>query len=809
LSSLKTYRDIDIFSSSKSSILMFKNYLKTSLRYFIRNKKYVFINVAGLSIGVACCIIAYINFDFSNSFDAIHRNARDIYRLNLKYYSNGELIKSGIAPLPLYSLTKDNIPEVKNIVRYGEEKITLRSDTKSFGVNIAFTDPEFLDMFGFQFLHGNPSVLSDKTTMILTEKIARKYFGKTDVIGETFTTVINDQPTDYKVGAIILTPPSNGSFQFEVIAHVDKLFDYFKIDAFSAWDYNFLMFLHIPDKSKVDGVFKEIEEYNKQGTQYIDTGLELYPYPEPFYEMSTRPRYKHYWLNRGMPKYSVGLPLVLAIAILIIACINFTNTTIAIASRRLKEFGIRKVIGGVRIQLITQLLIEGLLISILALAFGLLLAELLTPYYSNMWPFLDLKLTYRQNAEFIGFLVLLLTFTALLAGGYPALYISKFQPASILKGQSVLEGSNWFVKGLLFIQFLVSIIMVVVAAGFLGNYFFQKDFKLGFNSDGVLYHYLNNGDEVSLLKSELLKLPKVKLIEGTAKNIYNLEEYQKFTVDSHELRADVIRAGPGYLDMLEIELLMGRNFISNSIGDQRESILINEAFAEESGWTELLGNEVRYNDSIKYYVIGVFRNIYSRGLSSAINPMALLYENPENYRQIMVKANATDLVDVEHKFGEIFREKFPYREYSPRYMDESVRRALELNKNVIFVFLFLGGVTLLLTGTGLYSLVSMNIARRTKEIGIRKVLGAKISDIVWQLNSRMAALLFFSFILGLPLGKLFADFLMKTVFFYHRPLNLFYLTLSIIIVLIVLFMSIAGKIRKSAIENPVNALRSE
>jgi ABC-type antimicrobial peptide transport system permease subunit len=260
---------------------------------------------------------------------------------------------------------------------------------------------------------------------------------------------------------------------------------------------------------------------------------------------------------------------------------------------------------------------------------------------------------------------------------------------------------------------------------------------------------------------------------------------------------------------MDISLVEGRNFEDNSVTDQTESILINESFVHNLGWTDPIGKEVIYNDTAKFFVIGVFRDIYQNGFFNAIRPMVIMNDDPGRYRQIMLKVNTTDLNKVKEKFGVLYQEVFPNRRYNPRYMDEAVKRALEINTNGISVFLFLGITSLLLTATGLYSLISMNIAKRTKELGVRKILGARTMDLLWLLNYHFAILLIIAFLIGLPLGKYSSDFLMDIVFHYFKPLNVINLVLAAIIILIVFAISIASKLKNTVKENPVIALRAE
>lgn len=788
---------------------MIRNYLKTTLRYFLKNKKHVLINLFGIGIATACCIIAFINFQFSDNFDGQHSRLKEIYRLNMKYFNNGEEMKVGIVPLPLYDLTKENVNNIENITRLGEERMLMRAEGELFPVRVGFADPAFFEMFEFEFLYGNPESINDLSALIITESVAIRYFGRVDVVGESFTGHANDDKLDFKIGGVIKDLPLNGSFGFEAITNIQAFFNYKDVDPTHSWEFPYLMLAHIPNPGKVSQVFTEIDHYLDEGLRLNDYELNMDVYPEPMYGMQARPRFRSYWLRRGMPDKAVSVPLLLSIAVLLIACINFTNTTVSIASQRLKEIGIRKVMGGLQSQLIFQFLTESIVICLLSLGLGLILAEIFLPIYSNMWPWLDLKIVYSENLPFFGFLIGLLAVTALLAGGYPAFYISKFKPTSILKGQTVLIGANWFTKSLLLFQFVVSVLMIVNTVGFWSNSRYQTKKDLGFYSEGIFYQYFSNGEEVQFFKQELEKYPQVKGVTGSYNNIYNMDTYWKFEVEGFEIRSDIIRTSADYVDFMEMEIIKGRNFQENSETDRQQSVLINESFADKLGGEDVVGKEMIFEDSLKYYVVGVFKDIYSSSFFRPIRPLALMYADDTLNRQLIVKVDINNLEQVEAHMESLFRETFPNRLFNPQYLDEEVKRATETNQNALGIFMFLGIVSLLLTGTGLYSLISMNIAKKTKEIGIRKVLGADVGNIVKHLNMQFIVLLIIALVVGLPLGKIIVNYLISTLFFYHQPVSFSTLFISLFIMVALAIISVAGQVNRAIRENPINSLRSE
>ncbi len=789
---------------------MINNYFTIIRRYLVKNKQHVFINIAGLSIAIACCVLAYLNFTFSENFDGQHTKIREVYRLNMESTRTGLTGKFGIAPLALYDVTKSNIPDVDGITRYMREGVYIKSNDDLFSISLTMTDPDFFEMLDFKPLYGDPTGIKDFATLNLTEETALKVFGRTDVVGEDVELVVNDEVMMFKVGSVLENTPLNGSFTFDASSNIEAYLNYKKVNGKDNWDDPLMMFLHIKDPTKVAKVFDVLTTYAKQNIE--EEGVTLKAYPEVLYGLADRSRIervKHHWLNSGMPKKAVTIPLIMAVVILIIACINFTNTTIAISSQRLKEIGIRKVMGGVKSQLIIQFMIEGIVLCAISLIFGLLLAELLVPYYSGMWNWIDLKIQYSQNISFLLFLVTLVFGTAIVASLYPAFYLSNFNPSKILKGTAVLKDSSWVTRGLLAVQFFFSIIIGVVAVGFWQNGDFQTHKSLGFNPNGVFYHYLRDGHEVEMVKKEMAKYPFVKGMEGATNNIHDIYYERRYSNHEALFTVEEMITDAGYLDFMEIKLLDGRDFKKHSETDVSSSILVNQALVDEMGWENPFNETLIGYDSVEYHVIGIVDNFLVNGFWNKVSPLVIRCSDEKNFKEIMIKTNPEDMEQAENKLGEIYSSLFPNRLYNPGEMDEEIARANKTNANVLKVFGFLGIVSFLLTGTALYSLITLRISSKTKELGIRKVLGASAYHIILKITMAFTLIIGGSALIGFPLGKKVSDLLLGTLYYYHSNISMGLLLLFLITILVMVGVVISGKIWGVLRRNPVESLRSE
>jgi cell division protein FtsX len=494
----------------------------------------------------------------------------------------------------------------------------------------------------------------------------------------------------------------------------------------------------------------------------------------------------------------------------LIAIFNLTNTAVAISSRRLKEIGIRKVMGSTRKHLIIQFIGETAIICFLALVVGVLLENfLLMPAFNALWPEFNLTADYFGKPNFTIFLILTLIFTSLLAGSYPAFYISKFQPTSILKGTLKFGGTNYFTRTLLCLQFAISLAGIVCSFAFTDNATFQRDFDMGFDRQGIVFTNVNGRSEFETYRNALEGNPDIISITGTQNHLYRSGFNDPIKHGDKEIEVDILDISEGYMSAIGIKLKEGRNFETDSETDRKESVIITEGLARKLGMLEPIGKEIAWMDTVKYYVVGVVQDIYNNGMWETMDPVMFRYASKDNVNHILVKAPADKLIAVnqymEAKWKEIFTDKM----YFGNYMDEEMVEADTVNSNLVKMFVFLGVVALILSATGLFTLVSLNIIKKMKEIGVRKVLGASVGNITKVINKEFVVILLISSVLGGALGWWMSAMLMGSIWDYYQEVTVTSMIISAAILFVASALSIGYKIYKTTRLNPAHVLRDE
>lgn len=792
---------------------MIKNYLLITLRSMAKNKLFIIINVFGLGISIACCIVAYFNYDFNLSFDGHHKNAGIIYRVNSVREFQNEQTSYGYVPIALGNVIKQNIPDVQSVVRYSPGGGNFRVGTELFQSNVQYVDPAFFSLFTFDFIEGSGD-LSDKGKICISDKLSTKYFGNEKALGKSITQMLDSGKTkEYVVSGVFKHQPSNSSFYGESYSHYDNYFDADPILNENSWKYRNTLFIQVNDSKRLGAIEEQLQSYvgnnNKIREDFIIRKFEL----DPFVGMAVRDGYEEKpgtWTQEGSPIAAVVGIGMMGIFVLLIACFNLTNTAVAISSRRLKEIGIRKVMGSSRKHLIFQFIGETTFICFISLIVGLLLGEfVLIPAFNELWPDLQLITDYFGRPNFLIFMVATLAFTSLLAGSYPAFYISKFQPTSILKGTLKFGGTNYFTRTLLTLQFAISLIAIVCSFAFTDNARFQREFDLGFNKNGLVYTRVANRSEYETYRNALAGNPDIISIAGSEHHVYSSSFNDPIKHEDKEIEVDILDVGEDYLGTVGLTLKEGRNFVKDSESDRKEAVIITEGLARKFDLAEPLGKEIIWMDTVKYYVVGVVKDIYNRGLWEKMEPIMFRYGPKDKVSHILVSVPADKLKSVNGFMEAKWKELFPNRLYNGRLMDEEMAEANTVNNNIVVMFVFLGIIALLLSATGLFTLVSLNIIKKMKEIGVRKVLGASMRSLSMVINREFIVILLVASVLGGFAGAWMSEMLMDSIWDYYQKATLTTLVVSAVILLATSVLSIGYKIYNTTRLNPANVLRDE
>jgi cell division protein FtsX len=792
---------------------MLKNFFLITVRSMMKNKLFIFINVVGMGVAIAYCIVAYFAYEFDATFDGVHKKGETIYRVSSVREFENQVTKFGYAPLPLRPVVEQNIKDVSKSTRYQFSWSNFKREDDLFESNLSYVDPDFFEMFTFDFIAGDSKAIHDVSSVLISNEMAVKLFGDAQTaFGKSITQVIGTQLKEVKVAAVFKTPPMNSSFYTrQAYLNYDNCKDEHASAVDDNWRQESTIFLQIDDPSAVARVRQQLQSYVQNNNQvredFIIREFDLDHLPSM--ARNDQAQRINSWTWSSPPPAAIVGTATMGTLILLLACFNLTNTAIAISSRRLKEIGIRKVMGGLRKQLIAQFIGETTLVCFCALLLGLVFAEALTEGWNVMWEYMRIEPHYLDNPPFLIFITAVLFFTGLLAGAYPAFYISNFQPISILKGKVKFGGTNHFTRTLLGLQFAISLISIVSAIAFLQNARFQKEYDLGFDVNGSVVAWLNSSEEVEVYRNSLQESTEIVSIAGASSGIFSNRNHEPVKHASKQLEVDIIEVGDHYLETMNLTLVAGRDFVRDSETDKRESIIISQNMASTFGWDNALGKEVIWKDTTKLYVVGVVKDVYTSGLWRTMEPLMIRYVGPERYSQIVVNAKAGDVSGVNKLMESKWKEIFPNRLYNGYMLAGDADEVNDVNKNIVSMFTFLGVIALMLTATGLFTLVSLNIIKRTKEIGVRKVLGASVGNITRIINTEFFVILLLASLAGSMLSYFAVDLLMNNIWTYYQGTDVVTFVSAISIMFIVSAAVVGYRVFSAASMNPVNTLRDE
>lgn len=795
-------------SKGQSRQAMLKNYLLITFRNLLKNKAFVLINMLGMGIAVACCITAWLNWDFSTNFDRNHVKAPTIYRVQAHFQEKSKQQRHALAPAPLGSIVAENFNDVDKVVRYTKASTSVRIGDEVFSTSLAYADEDFFNLFTFTLVDGSFEAFKEKTQMFISSDVALKYFNTTQAAGKQITQINQGELKEFNIGGVFEVQPLNSSFDFEAIVPWENK------PSDTDWKNSNTLFLQINDPSRITAITARLQSYiDPQNKALPDFKLTGY-YLQNFKTLASS-FHGDTWLSGeelrwGFPPSAVIGPGIMAIFLLLLACFNFTNISVAMAGRRLKEIGIRKTMGGIRLQLIAQFLGESIVLCFMAMIAGLLIAEVLVPAYNSLWPGVKLTMSYTSNAGFLVFLGVLLLFTALIAGMYPALYVSSFKPVVILKGKMKFGGTNWFTRTLLTFQFSISLLCMICGVAFIRNASYQRDYDIGYAKDGIITVNVANQLEFEAYTNLLQQNNDILAIAGSKGHVSDGVYKAALKYGTTELSAETVDTGDGYLKAMGIELIEGRGFQKDSETDKKESVLVSEEFVNRMGIKgSAIGKRLLLSDSIQLFIVGVTKDILTAGFWKPVEPVMLRYIGPERYSQMVVAAAPGKLLAVNDFMKAQWKEISPNTLYNGNYVDGNLRATAMINTNSVNIFGFLGVVAAVLSATGLFALLSLNILKRTKEIGVRKILGASAANIARVINTEFLAVLAIASLFGCGMGFLMGNKMMDAVWEYYKNIDLITLGVCVATLFFVAGISVAYKTIITSRVNPVSCLRSD
>lgn len=799
---------------------MIKNYLKVTLRNLLKNKVYVAINIIGLGLALACCIVAYLNSKTNWEFDKNHANIDNIYKIHNLRATQGELREYGRVPMPMANAIKNDFAGVDRVFRFESHTFTVRdvNQDKIFNSSVCYADPGFLESFTFPLISGDAKAYHELEKAVVTQTYAKKFFDDEDPIGKVLT-VFDDTGMSFNfiIAGVVEKAPQNSSVHFELLVAFENRFRMYDDNVKGNWkQFAQATFLYFNDPEKAKELEPLLSKYvpiqNEARIDFTISEFLLSPMNNHAH-ISNDVRWDN--LRDAMPVAATAAPQIMALLILLVACFNFTNTAIATSNRRLKEIGVRKVMGGSRKQLIAQFMAENLTVCLLAMVVSIGMATYLVPTYSALWEGMELEMNLTEDILLYVFLAILLVFTTVLAGLYPSLYISKYEPVSILRGSLSIGGAGRLTKFLLASQYTFTVIALFASVAFIQNAKYQETLDMGYNRDQIIGISLLNETQYQKMHASMLANPNIELV-SSAKNHIGRGDYGLTLKNQDiEIEADMLDVGTGYMETMGLEIVQGRSFLKNlEASDSKNSIIINEKMAEEFGWKEAVGKRMSANDSTTLTVVGVVKNFYMYGFWAPIVPVgirlkSMRFEDDGTYSFLVAKVNINNTKEVYGQLEEEWNNSIPTATFAGFYQDDLMREAKEINNNIVLIFGFLGVVAFVLSSLGLFTLVSINLIKRIKEIGVRKVLGGNVGHIIYLINKDYLILLLISSTLGVTLGYFVIDSMIASIFTHYKAMDMFTFGIPAVIIIVISLTIASLKTLQSATINPVNALRYE
>ncbi len=808
---------------------MFQNYLKITFRNLKRHKGYSAINIAGLAVGMACFILILLFSLYEFSYEVHHQNAERIYRVNVEQHLTDQVFYAQTSPVPLAEALYNELPEVVAFTRFQTLRTFLvrHEDNKYYENDVVFTDPGVLDMFTFPFLKGDKSTaLKEPSTVVITEDTATKYFGNQDPIGKSLD-VENDMvgKMSVMVTGVMMNHPKNSDIQFNLLISMESLRDLAPADAYwNNWiSQQIVSYIMLPETHSVADMEQKIAEVFAKHQRADDTRvLKL--------EQLKRMHLHSVVTNTGDIR-TIYIFMATGLLIMVIACINFMNLSTARSAKRAKEVGLRKVVGANRKQLIRQFFGETLLFSAFSMVLSLVLVYIFLPLLNDLTGQF-IRFSDIGRTEIILSLLGIVVLVGLFSGSYPALFLSAFRPTIVLKG--IFKGGrkgSAFRRVLVVSQFSITIALIICTFILGQQLRFMRNKALGFKKDQILVITNNSAEgsqNIQPLKTALMQDPRISGVCGSFHLPSSIGRYNNVTwegaPEGKQIELIFNSVDYDFIGTFEIGLIAGRNFSPEFPTDQRSArrsrgdsqdagaVIINEEAVRRFGWDDPIGKKVIqvFGESRYYYnVVGVVKDFHFSSLKNAIQPMNLFLSLDSN-RYVSVNMNTLDIPGTVAFIEETWNKIYPHLPMDYFFLDSVFERQYRSEERLRRLFGYFSALAIFIACLGLFGLASYAAEQRTKEIGIRKVLGSSVSGIIGLLSKEFTYLVLMANLLSWPAAYLVSRAWLNS-FAYRIDINgqLGYFLGAAVLALLIAGVTVSFQALRAAHANPIDSLRYE
>jgi putative ABC transport system permease protein len=799
---------------------MIRNYIKTAYRSLKKNKGFTVLNVLGLSVGLATCLLIVFYVVDESSYDRYNTNADRIFRVTEFVRLNGSEASYAPTEAPLLPVLKSSLPQIEKTAMLLPTSSLYLSPAKYYikkgnnniqEKNVVYAESGLFDVFTLPMIQGNPATaLSAPHSAVITESTAMKYFNRVDAVGQILT--INDTSL-YKVTGVIKDIPAQSHFNYDFFLSSSSIPEGATTNWFSSGVHNYLLLKSGTDIKKTESQIAAIELQHYPPAMSAN-GNYLHISLTPLLDIHLR-SVSEYELDKGGNIQYVYIFSAIAIFILLIACVNFMNLSTARSSNRAKEVGVRKVLGSARKSLIAQFLTESMLVTLASTIIAVVLAWAIMPLFNQMAA-KHLAFTLHTFTWLLPSLLVIVVVIGFLAGSYPAFVLSAFLPAEVLKGKVAKGFKGGFLRGFLVVfQFSISIFLIIGTLVIYNQLNYIRTKSLGYNRSQMLVIKNVNvlGKQAKILNNEIKQLPGVTsttmsgyLPTGEDRIITGL--FPEVPIDiKHDLLTAFWPVDENYISTLGIKLIAGRNFSSQMASDSL-AMIVNEAFVKKLGQKDPL-NQTLYRTSYglqKYHIIGVIKDFHFSSLKDEIKPLALYYS--EDRGAITARVKTADITGLMSQIESRWKDLTPNNQFSYSFMDADFDATYRSEQRIGTIFICFTTLAICIACLGLFGLAAYAAEQRNKEIGIRKVLGASVSTIVNMLSMDFIKLVFIAIIIASPAAWWAMNKWLEG-FAYRISIQWWIVALAGFTALFIAFITISFQSIRAAIANPVKSLRAE
>jgi putative ABC transport system permease protein len=785
-------------------IIMFKNYLKIAFRNLFRQKVFSAINIIGLAIGLTCGILLSLWIFDEISYDKFHENGENIYRILEKQSYSTQSMQVAVTPVPLAESIINDFPEILYATRYETSPGTLITvgDKKYTDNNGAFTDADFFNMFTFPVIKGNHTPFLEKNSIVLTEQSARKLFGKEEAVGE-YVSIFN---TDLLVTAVIEDVPRNSHLSFDYIVPFQIMVD--RNPDLDSWSSNSIYtYIQLKENVSPEHMTGKIKNYMKEKNEGSSVELYLQPFTDTYlHSVGLVADYG----GMGDSRYII-LFSIIAIFIIVISGVNFISLSTARYTRRAKEVGLRKVVGSQRKQLIMQFLTESMLLLLIAFIIALIFAELCLPAFNNITGKV-ISIMYLLEPAMLFGMVGILIVIGFLTGIYPAFLLSSFKPVTALKGSQITgTKGSLFRKFMVVTQWSLSIILILGTLMISQQLQFMKNKKLGFQKEQIVYTRIGGIEEFEVIKEELLKHPGVENVSATMALPHNImssssgavwegqAEDVSFLVHYNIIDYD-------FIETFKIEMIEGRSPSKEFSDIENFGVVLNEEAIKQMGLENPVGKS--YSTwGMEGSIVGIMKDFHFKSLHNPIEPMMFMVL-PDYVEYMVVRISTADQENTIAFLEETMTKFDPENERKFRFFDERYDSMYRSELHMGIILKIFTGLAIFIACLGLFGLSAFMTQQRTKEIGIRKVLGAGIPNIIIILSREFTKWVIIANLIACPVAFFIINKLLQN-FAYRINVSYVIIGVTIFSSIVIAIITVSFQTVKAATSNPVNALKYE